>query len=280
MEIVRHYPAPDPLTGDLPLFTGRVRGSSLVASGFSWTELVASTSEAWGGFMIQLMRLNSIGFGVVAVGPVGGETIIANFHAYGVGQKCEVYLPIPIPAGSRISFSVAGATTETGYAQIIGFPVSGFASLSGLSKCECGPFDLGGLSATYGQGSFIDPPATANTKSAWTEASRLEHSGNILQGNSLPYQYKYLGFGFWSAPSASGTDQWKGIVDVARGSVGAEVPLIENLAIRAAPGNSLINMPHIIWVPWNRPAGDRISWRMQFSTTTAKRVNLFLYGLR
>lgn len=280
MGMLRHYSAVNLADGTLPLYSGRVRGSSLAASSLTWHELVASTPEDWSGFMIQAIAVAQPGIGFVAVGAVGAETIIANFQVYGYGFKTELFFPISIAAGMRVSFAVCGATTQNATAYLTGYPKSMFPAVPGITKCEAGPFDLSGSSTTYSQGAFIDPPATINTKSAWTEASRLEYSGNILQGNALPYQYKFLGLQFWAIPTSSATDNWLSVVDVARGAVGEEVLLVENMHIRAAPTSSIINFLPILWLPWNRPAGDRISWRIQHNKTTAKRMSLFLYGLR
>lgn len=280
MALLRHYPAVSLADGSLPVLSGRVRGASLAANTLTWHELVAAVPEDWSGFTIQAMAVAQVGIGFVAVGAVGAETIIANFQLMHYGFKTELFFPIPIPAGARVSFASCGATTQNVTAYLTGYPKSLFPATPGVSKVEAGPFDLGGSSATYGQGSVIDPPATINEKSAWTEASRLEYSGNILQGGALPYQYKFLGFQFWTMPTSLGTDNWLSVVDVARGAVGEEVLIVENMHIRAAPSSAIINFVPILWVPWNRPPGDRISWRIQHNKTTAKRMSLFLYGLR
>lgn len=280
MGMLHHYPSVNLADSSLPVYSGRVRGASLAANTLTWHELVASTPEDWSGIMIQVMAVAQVGIGFIAVGAVGAETIVANFQLMEIGFRTELFFPINITAGMRVSFALCGATTQSASAYLTGYPKSLFPAVPDITKCEAGPFDLSGSSTTYAQGAFIDPPATINTKSAWTEASRLDYSGNILQGNALPYQYKYLGFQFWTMPTSLGTDNWLSVVDVARGAVGEEVLLIENMHIRAAPANSNINFVPILWIPWNRPPGDRISWRIQHNKTTAKRMSLFLYGLR
>lgn len=281
MAMLQHYPTANLADSTLPAFSGRIRGADLTAASLTWTELVSATPEAWGGFTVQTLGLGvNQGVGLIAVGAAGAEVIIANFPATNYSFHNEIFLPIPIPAGSRVSFAAAGSTTITGSCLITGYPAALFPAVPGVSVCDCGPFDLSGSSATYGLPPQTAVPGTANTKSAWVEASQLAYGGNLLQGNALPHVYKYLGLSFVNFRTTLSTDTWWSVADVAHGAAGAEVAFIENMPIRVAPFNAEINGPGIHWIPWNRPAGDRISFRLQYSTTTAKPTGLFLFGLR
>lgn len=126
-------------------------------------------------------------------------------------------------------------------------------------------------------------PTVANTKTAWTEFSHVGETGNVLNGDSLPHQYKYLGLWIGGSGRADSADV-NLLIDLAYGAAASEVPFLENYYYQLARYTYHTADGHILWMPWNRPAGDRISIRIQaraiYSPGDSDEAQFLLYGLR
>lgn len=247
-------------------------------------ELVASTSESWAGFYSVFWEINNNGIMHFAKGSSGNEKIFASVFNIAGNRSFTTYIPIPIPAGTRIS---AALTSKFSYnfaaGTIEAVPARNFKSLPNFIRMDVGPFNLTANTTDYLTGTVVDAGGTANTKSAWTEISQTSHSGNILQGDSLPYRYKYLGWRCDLADFGTTAESPNFLVDLAYGASGSEVAFIENHPMKIKSYSSTA-VPHndIRWIPWNRPAGDRISARIQCDNITVgeRELQFWLYGLR
>lgn len=253
----------------------------------TWTELVASTSEDWAGFYLNIgddsgiQSFNMIA--LVATGAASSETIVAStfvMQSYYNPTSFD-FFPIAIPSGTRISAAVVSNTSHAVDAQIIGVPASPFTSTPSFSRIECGPFDLDNWNTVANNGFFLslDPGETSNTKSAYTEVSftgGTNNGNNILNGDSLS-AYEYIGFKFKYGSTQNAAADF--MVDIARGAASSEVLIAENFYTRGGFGGP--SASSIMWVPWGRASGDRISARIQSNVTSAssRYLQMIMYGI-
>lgn len=261
---------------------GDVRPANpFVKTGLTFTELVASTSEDWAGFYIVSSQGRE---GIMSVwkGAAASEVRVATMPMKSpllAQDSFMMYVPIPIPSGTRLSINIAGRSTALlNEVQISGVPSSNFAAEPTFTIMDAGPFDLTNSSTLYGKSPLVDPGGTANTAGSYTELSNAD-SNNVISGSSLPHQYKYLGFAFGDdEQNQTAHDR---LWTVAHGAAASEVDFITNLydSVSALETNILNG---VLWIPWDRASGDRISAKMQCSIIdAADRIgSVYLFGLR
>lgn len=255
------------------------------ASNITWTEVENSTSEAWGGFYVVQSGFNAHGIVLIATGAASSESIIASMPfgaSYQLGSSLT-YVPIPVASGTRISIGGSTQAAATCRGQIIGIPSTNFDSTPSFTVMESGPYDLENDAATYGRFAKIDPGGTANTKGSYTEisVSGTNAANNVIQGDSLGQSYDWLGMRFgenWNNAQTVQNRLW----DVAHGAASSETIFAADFWDRLDALERVALGTEIVWVPWGRASGDRISARMQCDITDANdRIgSLCLFGLR
>lgn len=268
--------------------TALIAGGGLVrpadpwnASAFTWTQIIASTPEAWRGLEVTVANAVNRGPVHVAVGASGSEQIIASIDA-DTRHPRSIYLPVAVAAGSRLSTAAAMNTTVGYDISLTGYPSTLIPNAPTATRLDCGPFNLNGQFGDYGLLFRYDPGSTANTKAAWAEINPAgnNYANNVLRGDDLDYQYSHVGFSFRKSSTwTGGNPNWT--IDVAYGASGSETLILEDHPIAANSASDVVQAG-IIWVPWGRAAGDRISMRAACSVTdsTARVLDVVLYGLR
>lgn len=247
------------------------------------TELTAATAADWSGFYVTTRRLVN-GFMNIYKGASGSEVRVATItppSSLSDDNAFIFFVPIPIPAGTRLSFTAALGISQTVEVGVTGMLSANYDAEPGYTVLDCGPFDLDG---TWTGSDFhvqVDPGSTANTKPAsMTELSFPARTGNVLNGDSLSYSYAWIGFMF-SDNAQFQTDQRR-FWDVGYGAAGSETLIIEDLPqfVSAVETAGFSRQP--IWMPWGRPAGERIAVNMQSTTTDATdRIGTcVMYGVR
>lgn len=244
----------------------------------SWGEVVPSVPEDWAGFYVMVGGFDAHAtMAVVATGAPAVEQTIAVIPLRPAAQSgsnnldSTFYVPIPVPAGTRLSLTLVGMTTVTVPARIVGVRATGFPASSGLTRLDSGPYLLENSYPDTHRGVEMPIPTANNVKTAWTElsiAGANSTTGNILQGSALAHQYEFLGIVFETETAA--TSNYPGLAfDLAYGAAGAEVAFVEDMftVFRAGTQNSG-NGRFPLWFPWGRPAGDRISMRFRISDIT------------
>lgn len=243
----------------------------------TWNEVISATPEEWAGFHISFVGTQ---YGVVhvAVGDVGSEVIIASLPQRGQLQHWSLSVPIPIPLGTRVSVGASLSTIWTLNGQLVGVPSSGVPQLPPYTKLDCGPFDLTATSTLYGRGVIVDAASVANTKGAWVEISGS--AGNILNGDSISFDYEWIGFMVAPPYNPNGFSQYH-LWDIALGNVGNEVTIVTDLLDYLDSGKYM-RAGGILWAKAADIQGERISARQQCSSADATRRlgQLFLFGLR
>lgn len=247
---------------------------------FSWTEIENSTTEAWGGFYVATISPPK-GMIQIAKGAASSEVIIATLplKTYANADCMNTYVPVPVASGTRLSIRATVEATGTIEGQVIGIPSTNFDAEPSFTVLETGPYNLNNTT-NYGEGVEIDTDGTANSKGSWTELSNA-NTNNVIQGDSLGQSYGYLGLLFHDNANPAQTTQTR-LWDVALGASGSETLIAENFhdivmnTERGALGSA------VMWVPWGRASGDRISARLQSTDTNAndRKGSLFLFGVR
>ena len=267
--------------------TGMVRPTDpFTKTGLTFNEVVTSTAEDWAGFYVHSAQTQ---YGIMTVwkGTVGSEVLVASMplkNRLTAQDSFSMYVPVPIPSGTRLSVVLAGgSTTAVNEVQVAGIPSSNFSAEPSFTVMDCGPFLLsGGTALTYGEPPIIDAGGTANTVSSYVE---LSHTGggndanNVMQGNSLGSQYEYLGFLFGDGATAQVVADrlWT----IGYGAAASEVEAITNLYDQTHTTETNL-LKDVIWIPWGRAAGDRIAAKMQTTDTsaTSRLGSVLMFGLR
>ena len=244
----------------LPVSAGYVSASSLgttVASGASgvagsWVQLSASLPQDAMGFYVSTTNVNAgafkveIGIGALTFEVSLGEVTVSLNSAY-----VNNFVPIPLPAGARISARSSGGNLDNCAVHII--PVRGY-SIDRL----CANGVLLNWSNANGLGA-IDPGPTANTKGAWTQLTTS--TARDVMGYTLMFDIKGNAGGIWG-------------VDVGIGATGFEIEILQSLSV-ASEGFRNAARPSIVGPIWTPiPAGSVISVRCQCSINTVTDRNL------
>ena len=167
---------------------------------------------------------------------------------------------------------------------LIGIRASDANNLTSYSKLDLGPVVLDSGSTSYSQGVNLSAPASDHTFGAWTEMSQAgvyATPNNVLNGDSLSFQYDMLGVVMSGNYFASTNVDLNFIVEMGYGSAGNETVFSRHFISlgNANTTSQLINSS--FWMPWGRPAGDRISMRYQTNNVSINGgLRAFLMGLR
>lgn len=261
-------------------FAGDTVLPDLSETNLTWHEAFAATNEDWGGFHVHVW-IGYKGFIAIAIGASGSETYIAQLPVHGRTKlKNEFYIPVPVPAGTRVSVAVTCKNIRDVQVQVIGAPATGFAAMPPYTQLVSGPYSLATSADDYVRGVYLDAGILANTRSAWTEISHAG-SGYGLSGDSTDDVYAYLGFVVDYAYAGNSVPQ-QFIVDISVGASGAEDAniIVDGFLV----SNLAWGTPHpgVLWIPWGRPAGDRISARVQSDSVDPDRntVDVLMLGLK
>jgi hypothetical protein len=214
------------------------------------TELVASLDVDASALLVSIIQEGSSRVSQVKLfaGAASAEAEFAHLigPAGGSGQN-TFYVPLKVPAGTRIS---ATSASSTGFANAyVGItPLRGSSEAPGAARGT----PVGIIAA--GEMVNIDAGATAHTKGAWAEITA-----------STARDAK--GFTLVILNDASSSAAARFLVDVAVGASGSEAVILSNMQtlFEGFQGAQAVVGP--IWTPI--PAGSRIAARAQCSVTTA-----------
>lgn len=290
MGLVDLFPQPNLADTSLPAIGKAWRKNNLyLASNWVWTQAVASTPVDYAGYFVSASSMSSstenssmIG---VATGTAGAEKVIAVIPSSRKNDPNGNFdfsfsVPRPIPAGTAISLSSMAWTNYTCTAQVALMPVP-LPQVDFASQIDYGPVDLLNNGGGYGLGFMPVFPATAHVKSDWQEITAAGTNNRVINGGVTMADYAWLGLVVRINASLSGLDTMSIVMDLAHGLAGSEVPFIEGMYIRART-SFVFGQPTIFWIPWGRPAGDRISVRLQHSNAGIAQPNFAIsfIGLR
>lgn len=239
----------------------------------SWVELVAASAADAQAILVVISSYASssqtAGYLIdIGIGGSGSEAVaIANLTNAGPAARLATpfYIPLPIPAGTRVSARCQFGGTSGGAITVLAY----------LLPPQTVDLQRVTNVVTYGAvagstaGTSVDPGTTANTKGSWTQIAAAT-SRNID----------------WLVPLADNLGQTSRItcewlVDLGVGGSGSEVAVVSNLEFQVHSTLEL-NVPRAYpAIPVPRIAsGSRLAARAQCSinTTTARLLGVILIG--
>lgn len=237
--------------------TSSTQGTSVSGGGGAGTytstkvELVASTSEDWCGFWAFTTQGTSVGsLWKLYVGGSGSESEFVEF----VGSNAEteplnLFIPIQVPAGSRVSAAKADSDGFGAATRIHLTPVRGATTNPLVSRGTL-------IGATAGALTDVDAGASANTKGSWVQL--VASSARDAKGFTL------VGWG-----DSSNDSNVRYHVDVGVGAAASEQIILADVAFAAEGYRVGLKGSPVgpFWTPI--PAGSRIALRCQCSSATA-----------
>jgi hypothetical protein len=241
--------------------TGTSLASTVATNGAhgkgTYVELVASTARDAEGFWLNIVGANNNGVNAlvdVAIGAASSEVVIvSNLYVYATGVQIGdcIYLPVRIPAGSRVAARCQTNVSARSLLMQVLLAGSPFVATPGLSRSET----FGAVTAST-DGTSIDPGGAANTKVV-TELA----SATVIDAKAVLLCIKN------NDQALLANTGW--LVDLCVGAGGSEVAVIENLQLYATTSND--EFPTKTFGPFfcGIPAGSRLSLRAQCSATDA-----------
>lgn len=247
----------------------------------SYAELVAATSYDAVGFWLTVdMAPHSAGGNsyllTLAIGGAGSEQPIVdnifftNVLASGSGRPVplQVYVPLAVPAGSRIAASIQCETaSNTATAKVsVNLVPAGLVMPPGFGRATV----YGAVTGTT-RAVSVDAGAVAHTKGAWAE---------VTAACAAPVRALLL-VAMQLRGATSGTPS-SGLYDIGVGAAASEVVLVPNLPFVVC---TTVGMAIKAFGPFpvSIPVGTRLSVRAQADnttiTTSARSTEVVLIGL-
>jgi hypothetical protein len=236
----------------------------------SYVELIASTAYDTQEIYVEAgVEVNSIeGLFDLAVGAGGSEVGLVENLAFGygvVGHAKTVRLPLPIPAGSRVSgrfqSSISGSRVLNVGCKLLNDGGSAGPSYQLLEEH--------GANTGTSHATTIDAGGTADTKGSWTQ---------VVASTS----YDWAGFIVNIAEEAARSTTVRFRLDIGVGAAASEVAVVEDIFFKRY-GSSVANLTTPTYAFFNRqvPAGSRVAARAQCSSNTAgaREFELQVHGL-
>lgn len=245
------------------------RGTAITASATantkgSYTTLIASTAHTAKGFLVTF---GTAAAGVdylvdISIGAAAAEIIIIPDLMVGSGtgsiaRQSAVFIPIAVPAGTRISARCQASTLSSTVRVKIHLLGDLPGGMEPFGKC----LHYGAVAATS-QGTTIDPGATANTKGAWVALTAAS-----------TYATKAI---FWDQSNLVQTTRTSAdwMLDIGVGAAASELVIVPNMHIEASTTDDFnVHGPSPL-LAVSIPAGTRISARCMCSINTATVRNL------
>lgn len=241
-------------------------GSPGNTKGSTPTELIASTADDWAGFYVSWHTgaLYSGGLLDLYVGASSNEELIVEnlLKSGGRAATDSFYIPIPIPAGSRISAATQTPNaTQANYVCLQGV-AHGWGGVLGAT------IDTMGAATSDSGGANIDPGATANSKTMTP----------VVMSSSTANDYKAI-MPVLQQINGTGGAVSDILLDIMVGASSSEVAIYENIQYRMQSSGDTIG-PQTGWLPCSIPAGSRLTIQAQGSLNSGNRsFDAVLYGL-
>lgn len=272
-----------PVRSQVPPYVGTPSSASVSSSATShtkgsWTSLF-TTSADLSGIILNVRKTTATdAFGFFDIALTSSYHIIAENLAYGeLSNNDNDYvmtwlIPITIPSGTAV---YARIQDDTASAVAYSFDVTeirGGTTMSSIGKVA--KIEAIGANTSTSRGVHIDPGATADTWSSWTEVT-----------SSSANDYKAIGIGWhnWSIFHGSGTSYTQ--LQVGAGAVSSEVGILPSAT---DDGIEMCDYYHdrfdSLYGPYPVfiPAGTRIVARSQSTDTSQpdRETEFVLYGYR
>lgn len=236
----------------------------------AWTELLASIEAPGSWLHVTLLNASAsrslvdIGIGAAASEVVLIPDLYHEVNSANAQNAPRSYLlPVAVPSGARL----VARTQSTNASQAI------YVNAHVVSRALTSPMPLGqvealGIDVANTRGVVIDPGASANTDSAWSQ---------LIAATGFAYRWLMIGIGHSSGVVAAAAT-W--LVDIAIGGAGAEVVVVPDILVGGSTANDL-PLPGSVSLPVAIPAGTRVAARARCSlgTATTRTIDVMGWGV-
>jgi len=212
----------------------------------AWAELVASTSHDTHGITFGqrvAVSTNAMLFDIGVGGSGSERVIVPNLAAGRNDGTLEHWLPVFIPAGSRIAIRVQNSITSTSSSVELGLQYA--PNLPTFARAT----DYGTVTGSSAGTGLYTGTLASNTKSVWTE---------LVAATTHPIKFCELMMSFTSSGTLT-----QNLVDLGVGPAGSEVVVMPNALFRTA---STSMYAPFMGMFLNLPAGVRLAARWQSSS--------------
>lgn len=235
----------------------------------AWVEVESTTPRDYAGIILMVSggasytRRNLLVD--IGIGGAGSEVVVVPNLYFKTGDAAtspmvsQVFVPISIPAGSRLAVRQQNTGNGTVNVAVIGVS-KGFQQANGFQVAEA----IGTSDADSG-GTSTDPGAVANTKGAWVQLTASAPECSCL----------LVGLGKTTPGSLTSC---RHLVDIAIGAGGSEQIIVAD--IFTLTHGDIQNYP--ILIPVKIPAGQRVAARSACSSASAtnRELDVALVGFR
>lgn len=234
----------------------------------NYSQLIAATAYDASGMLIAIsngsVSTNAQYAVAIAIGAAASEVVIIPNLIFNLRTALtwfSVFIPIGVPAGTRLSAKVQSPT--------------------GAATCEIAielcdsDYDMTpyGLLQDYGtaigttRGTQLDPGAVANTKGSYAQLAA-----------STTYDINWLLVFVSGGAGVIAAQEW--LMDIAVGAAASEKIILSNLLFEAGATNPGITTPLVGAFKIKVPSGTRLSARCQCTSTTSgsRKPDVCLYG--
>lgn len=248
-----------------------VTGSGTAHTKGSYSQLIASTLKPAYGLIVKMTGVSSSGDDTamlldIAIGAASSEIIIApDLNAYGADGTSSAYggkyfyVPIFIPAGSRLSARCASVVTSA----TVGVDV--WPLFGGALYTHAGPINAYGVVSGSSRGTDITPGSDA--WGSWTQ---------IVASTLRDHRLFFFGYGAAGDTSITSSSLPMGI-QLAVGAAASEV-LIGEALFMSFRTNEVAGAPYPNLIHTPIPSGTRLAVRMFGSSGTEAR-DVIVYGV-
>lgn len=257
-----------PVTASLTYPSAAVAADSSADTKGSFVELIASSDFDAAGLVLTIRHADADEVEYlldVCVGGVGSEQVVIPdvlaFGIFGTPSGDNMWFPISIPKGSRVS---ARVQASTGSSEVrVGCALVGNSAAFPSAGVHCEAYGVDTANTT---GVTVDPGGSANTKGSWAQITGsttkpIRHLiGIVSQLNTAMSTYDFA-------------------LDVGVGAAASEQPIVQNLMIRIEYAEDI--MGNHFSIPITIPEGVRLAARLQCNGTDAtdRVLKVALYGI-
>lgn len=239
----------------------------------SWTTIIASTASDVSLVALRTLVTNtsatdSSALLDIAIGGSGSEVVIVENLAVGYNSNAArmVYLPLNIPAGTRIAARVQGAQTSKSIS--IGMQTFGGETLIG-GQSRPGGIDTYGANTATSRGVTLTAGG-ANSMGSWFEIT-----------SSTPRAVRNL-IVLLQGAGVTAMNSRNHLVDIGIGGSGSETVIVPNVYVvtNSAEAIDVIAPIQVPNLNLDIPAGTRIAARHQCTTASDAQLDVIVYGIR
>lgn len=227
----------------------------------SWLEIVAST-VCDGIGLIVCVRVQSATWYLIdiGIGAAGSEKVLIPNLLSGSSNYAPFvfYLPIRVPAGSRLSARFQSDSTTMVVAVNL-IVAGGDMRWARMPRCS-----TIGVDTSISRGTLVPVPGSVNTKGAWVELSA-----------AISHDFHYCVLMTGTGDGRISSRQY--LLDIGVGASGSETAVLSNLGMVDPHSTGDMWCPYALALPMFIPSGSRVSARMQvdsLSGVTSPRIAL------